>query len=290
MMKNVEMVHRDLNWCDFNARVLAEAHDPAAPLIDRIKFLAIFSSNLDEFFRVKVAALRKLQVLKKEKATKWLGYSPAELLHNIYEKVFTQQEEFGRIWREEIFPQLKQANIHLYQSTDVLPEHRKEIKEYFRVHVQGFLQLIIARKSSKVELNNRAIYIVSELKSEKHDAIGFVAIPSIQIDRYKQLSSVNGTHYFISLDDIIRINLPHLFVGYDVQGESFSIKLNRDEDYEIEDEFSGNLVDKITEKISKRMERDPVRFLFDATMPKSLLEKIIACCNVPGNGTAGSHS
>ncbi len=284
-MKNTEIVHRDLNWCDFNARVLAEASDSAVPLIDRIKFLAIFSSNLDEFFRVKVAALRKLQVIKKEKATKWLGYSPGELLDAIYDKVFSQQEEFGRIWREELLPQLAQEHIHLYQSTDVLPEHRKEIKEYFRVYVQGFLHLTIAKKSSKVELNNRAIYIVAALKGKKPDAVGFVNIPSTQIDRYKRLSTVNNVHYFISLDDIIRINLPHLFVGYEILGESYSIKLNRDEDYEIEDEFSGNLVDKITDKISKRMEGDPVRFLFDAAMPKSLLEKIIACCNVPSNGT-----
>jgi len=285
-MKEGNCQHRDISWCDFNARVLAEAQDPTVPLLDRIKFLAIFSSNLDEFFRVKVAGLRKLEVLKKNKASKWLGYNPSELLNTIYDKVSTQQDVFGKTWRNEILPLLEKDNIHIYQTEKVLEEHIKEIKSYFRVHVQGYLNLAVVKKSGELVLKNREIYLVVPMvkKGMKQQVLGFVNIPSVQVDRYKMLSPIGEKKYYITLDDIIRINLPLLFSDYDVRGEAHSIKLNRDEDYEIEDEFSGNLVDKIKEKINKRMDGDPVRFLFDSVLPKNTMNTIQSCCQISDSG------
>jgi len=283
-MKKGEYIHRDINWCDFNARVLAEAGDTNVPLLDRIKFLAIFSSNLDEFFRVKVAALRKLQALKKVKADKWLGYNPDEVLKQIYNKVSVQQDEFGRIWHKQIIPKLSRNKIKIYQTSTIIPEHLTEVKNYFRVNVQGYLNPIVSASRKKVTLKNRGIYLVVPLKNKEKITLGFVNIPSNELSRFLRLSRVKGVDYIISLDDIIRNNLSLLFSEYEVLGEAHSIKLNRDEDYEIEDEFSGNLVEKITDKISKRMEGDPVRFLYDSKMPDDVLKKILSCCNVPASG------
>lgn len=279
-------VHRDVNWCDFNARVLSEAKDNSVPLLDRIKFMAIFSSNLDEFFRIKVAALRKLNELKAPKATKWLGYSPKEVLQEIHTKVNQQQNEFGRIWSEEILPSLMEHKIHVYQTEKVLPYHLPEIINYFRVQVQGYLHLLIKRHDKGVTLKNRGIYLVVPLirESDKKELLGYVNIPTKQLNRFIELTPVDGISYVISLDDIMRINLSSLFSGYKVIGKAYSIKLNRDEDYEIEDEFTGNLVDKITEKINKRMEGDPVRFLYDGNIPKALLTRIKSCCSIPDSG------
>lgn len=283
-MKKVDYIHRDVNWCDFNARVLAEAGDRSVPLLDRIKFLAIFSSNLDEFFRVKVAALRKLQALKKSKANKWLGYNPDEVLEEIYSKVSIQQNEFGRIWNKEILPKLTKEKIKIYQSSAIKPDHLEEVKNYFRVNVQGYLNPVVQRRGKKVTLKNRGIYLVVPLRKRSKSILGFVNIPSNELNRFVRLSPLKGVDYVISLDDIIRANLSLLFSGYEVTGEAHSIKLNRDEDYEIEDEFTGNLVEKITDKISKRMEGDPVRFLYDNKMSPEILKSITSCCDVPSSG------
>lgn len=271
-------IHRDISWCDFNARVLAEAKDPSLPVLDRIKFLAIFSSNLDEFFRVKVAALTKLKQLKNNKASKWLGYDPHEVIHEIFLRVSKQQMEFGRTWREDILPLLKDQYIHIYQSADVHQSHVEEIKKYFRVQVQGYIHLGI---SKNISLKNGAIYLVTLLqkKGSKKSILGFVNIPTSALPRFKELTELDGINYLITLDDIIRMNVAELFHGYEVLSKSYSVKLNRDEDYEIEDEFSGNLVDKIKEKIEKRTQGDPVRLLFDGEMPQlmqNLLQK--NCC------------
>ena len=283
-MDKGDYIHRDINWCDFNARVLAEASDRSVPLLDRIKFLAIFSSNLDEFFRVKVAAQRKLQALKKSKANKWLGYNPDEVLEEIYSKVSIQQNEFGRIWNREILPKLTKEKIKIYQSSAIKPDHLEEVKNYFRVNVQGYLNPVVQRRGKKVTLKNRGIYLVVPLRKRSKSILGFVNIPSNELNRFMRLSPLKGVDYVISLDDIIRANLSLLFSGYEVTGETYSIKLNRDEDYEIEDEFSGNLVEKITDKISKRMEGDPVRFLYDNKMPPETLKSVTSCCDVPSPG------
>lgn len=285
-MTNTNYIHRDINWCEFNARVLAEAADTNVPLLERIKFLAIFSSNLDEFFRVKVAALRKLKALKEVKANKWLGYSPNEVLEEIYAKVGVQQHAFGKIWRNEILPALEKERAHLYQTDQVLMQHLPEIQDYFRVYVQGHLNIIITKQHKKIELKNGGIYLVCALKRADSgaSAVGYVNIPSTQLDRYRPLSPLGDIDYYITLDDVVRMNLPYLFKEYDIQGEAYSIKMNRDEDYEIEDEFSGNLVDKIKEKINKRAEGDPVRFLYDAAMPKDLLDSVQTCCKIPTDG------
>ncbi|MEQ9169464.1 MAG: polyphosphate kinase 1 [Marinoscillum sp.] len=283
-MNHRTYIHRDINWCDFNARVLAEAGDTNVPLLDRIKFLAIFSSNLDEFFRVKVAALRKLQVLKKEKANKWLGYNPDEVLNEIYAKVSTQQDEFGSIWHQQIIPELARHKVKMYQTSSVRPEHLTEVKNYFRVNVQGYLNPVVSGRRKKVALKNRGIYLVVPLKKLGKVSLGFVNIPSNVLSRFLRLSQVKGVDYIISLDDIIRANLSILFSEYEVLGEAHSVKLNRDEDYEIEDEFTGNLIEKITDKISRRMEGDPVRFLYDSKMPPEVLKQILACCDIPTSG------
>ncbi len=292
MKDSADYVQLDLSWCDFNARVLAEATDPAVPLVDRIKFLAIFSSNLDEFYRVKIAGLKKLRQLKHRKTAKWLGYDPKILLSEIAVKVNSQQEKFGTVWKEEIIPELKAKGIHIYQSEDIQPFHRSQINNLFRVHTQGLLPIIVSKGSKKIQLSNRGIYLVAEMKKKGRlrNVIGFVNIPTEHLSRFEELTGPDGTHSFIALDDIIRIHFSTIFSDYDLERKIYSIKLNRDEDYEIEDEFSGNLVDKIKEKVDRRMIGNPVRFLYDSEMPNDLLRKIMDSCNVkPHDAISGGR-
>jgi len=277
-----EYIHRDLSWCDFNERVLAEAEDPGVPLLDRIKFLSIFSSNLDEFYRVKVAGLKKLSHFKPKKVFKWLGYDPARLLSAIYDRVNRQQQNFGIIWSGSILPQLREKNIVVYQSVDINTIHHAEVDYYFRVYVQGYLRLIHTKDHKKVHLENQGIYLMSASHKGQRatGAFDLVNIPSNKLPRFIELSAINGVRHFIMLDDIIRLKWQLLFPDNGNNEAIYSLKLNRDEDYEIEDEFTGNLIDKIKDKIEKRMDGSPVRFLYDEQIPRQMLEKILKICDV----------
>src|SRR5690606_12463529 len=159
---------RDLSWLTFNYRVLMEARDANLPLYERIKFLGIYSGNLDEFFRVRVASLRNLKKLGKENRKELLDFKPKKLLKKIYAEVNRQQNEFGEIFRKDILPELNKNGIILYQDEgEVSDSHRHFISRYFRSKVLSYLQPVILQgKEDKIVLENREIYFVLRLKNK----------------------------------------------------------------------------------------------------------------------------
>src|SRR4030066_2260405 len=166
MAENI-FFHRELSWLSFNYRVLQEAKDPSVPLYERIKFLAIYSSNLDEFFRVRVASLRSLLNLK-EKSREGLPFQPRILLKKIKETVHMQQEEFGKIYRQEIIPGLNKENIFLVNDQNVNDSQTEFIRNYYFDKVVPFVQPILLDKNKiSTFLHNRAIYLAVRLKSKK---------------------------------------------------------------------------------------------------------------------------
>ncbi|MGE5811604.1 MAG: polyphosphate kinase 1, partial [Ignavibacteria bacterium] len=174
-MTEYPLFNRELSWLSFNHRVLQEAKDPAVPLYDRIKFLAIFSSNLDEFFRVRVASIRSLLALKKkaqEKLRSDLAYreGPEILLKQIYKKVNKLQDEFGNIFRNEIIPELNKNNVYLINENGLLTPHEEFVMKYFREEVAPNLQpVFLSRKGKSVFLKNKAIYLAVELERSADD-------------------------------------------------------------------------------------------------------------------------
>ena len=156
--------NREISWLSFNYRVLQEAKDLSNPLFERIKFLAIYSSNLDEFFRVRVAALRSLLRLKK-KSIHELGFDPSELLNQIHKIVNKHQEEFGKIFREQILPELEKNNIHLINEKEFTDKQKEFVETYFREKVQMFIQPILLVKKRIIPfLVNRRLYLAVKLK------------------------------------------------------------------------------------------------------------------------------
>lgn len=139
MTEDSLFIERDISWLYFNDRVLQEAKDPSVPLYERIKFLAIYSSNLDEFFRVRVASLRSFRKLKK-KTRKQLEVRPKRMLKQIRKIVHQQQTEFGRIFREEITPELGKNNIHLIDNRQYNDEQKVFALQYFQVHILPYLK------------------------------------------------------------------------------------------------------------------------------------------------------
>lgn len=275
-MSKGKYFNRDLSWLSFNYRVLMEASDSTVPLFQRIKFIAIYSSNLDEFFRVRVATWRRISELKKKKLKPEMEVNPKKLLKKILKEVDRQQKEYGKILSGQILPELKQAGIVIYKGKRILKSHRSIINRYFLSRILSYLQPVLLTDSndSPPFLENGALYFVMELQridegKQKHYAL--LNIPSGNLPRFLHLPEVRGKHYIIYLDDMIRSNIHYVFPGYQVLG-CYAVKMNRDADIEIQDEYSGDLVQKIKNQIEKRKVGTPTRFLYDGSLPEDMLD------------------
>jgi polyphosphate kinase len=268
-------INRDLSWLSFNHRVLMEAADETVPLYSRISFLSIFSSNLDEFFRVRMPAIFAFTSIKGKKTSLRDEY-PRDLVQQVQTAIQHQLEEFGRILTLHILPQLKQNNICLYYAQPILPEHEGTIREYFLSKVLSFLQPVILRKENQsgVFLGNNALYFIVEIgpadQSAEH-SYAVLNIPSSNLPRFSELPSVGDDHYIVFLDDIIRENLRDAFPGFQVHG-AWSIKLTRDAEMNLEDEFTGDIAEKIEKQLEKRDVGPSTRFLYEYSMPASVKE------------------
>ncbi len=275
--------NRELSWLSFNHRVLQEASDPTVPLFERIKFLAIFSSNLDEFFRVRVASVRALLALKKKKARQ-LDFDPIKLLKQINKTVTRQQEEFGEIFRNRIIGDLEREGIRLV-GQDMLDERALSYaKSFFLETVLLHLEPSFLRRDKEpVFLENKRLYLCVELLRRGTDApsskpdyqYAILHVPTHVHPRFIELPGSEGGHDIMFLDDLIRLNLSYVFPNHDVLG-AYAIKMTRDAELYIDDEFSGDLVQKIKKALQKRSTGLPSRFLYDASMPahiRKLLQK-----------------
>ncbi len=273
---------RELSWLSFNYRVLQEAKDKNVPLLERLKFLAIFSSNLDEFFRVRVASLRSLLALK-TKTQKKLQFDPQILLDEIKQKVNKHQDEFGRIYREEILPELKKNNIYIVDDKNFPKYFKKYLQSYFSDKVFPFIHtLLLDKDKHSTFLHNKALYFAvcliekdqSDIKNKNVNIeyeYAIVEIPSEKLGRFITLPTNNDKNYVMFLDDVIKLFLPDIFPSHKIDS-CYSIKLTRDAELYIDDEFTGNLLAKIKKGLSKRKTGVPSRFLYDNKMPKFFLK------------------
>jgi polyphosphate kinase len=266
--------HRDLSWLSFNHRVLQEAKDPAVPLLERLKFLAIYSSNLDEFFRVRVANMRNLKKLgKKTKAA--LDFDPSEMLREIHAIVNRQQEEFSAIFEQQIVPELRNHHVHILRRLDLNEEQRIFVENYFNDHLLPFVMpVLLVKNKIRPFLANANLYLAVHLRPRRRpladSEYAIVKIPSDFVPRFVPLPTGSNRHDLIILDDVVRHNLAALFPGYDIQ-DTYSIKLTRDAELYIDDEYTGDLLQKIRTSLQKRQVGPPSRFVYDREMPAEML-------------------
>ncbi len=258
------IIPSEISWLSFNSCILDEAADKNNQLYERIKFLAIHSSNLDEFFRVKV--------------NKLLGDSQKKgsLLHQILSEVKQQQNKFGMIWKDTILPELAENKIFFYENQEIINEHLTQIEYYFKSIILSYIQVIyISQNNPKPYfLDNRGLYLLVKLKdTNERFNYAYLNIPSDKIERYQLLNSLEDTHYIISIDTIIKKCLSFIFPLQQVVSCN-AIKLNRDENYRIEDETSGDLIAKIKAKIEQRKSGSSTRFLYDFNMDH---ETVLVC-------------
>ncbi|NPA37556.1 MAG: polyphosphate kinase 1 [Chlorobi bacterium] len=271
--------NRDISWLSFNYRVLEEASDKSLPIYERLRFLAIYSSNLDEFYKVRVAEY-KTAVIENEIMSD--VPRPAEILKQINHIVSEQLKEFSRILNEEILVELREYNIILYQNS--LPEaqeHLAFLKEFFYSEALPYLQPVLMNKGTRPFMRDNRIYLVIKLFRKKNKKnpeklktrrarYALLKIPTNDLPRFITLPRIDSFHHILFLDDIIRFNLQELFPGYDIAG-SWSVKVARNADLGIEDEFSGNLVEKIRKSLNRRKIGMPASLHYDRQIdPKAL--------------------
>ena len=276
-MAKYPLYDRELSWLSFNHRVLQECMDPKVPFFEKIKFMAIFSSNLDEFFRVRVASLRNLLNLKSKDTDE---INPAKLLKRIHDYVYQQQVQLGDIYKNVILKGLTERNIHLINS-DQFNEQQKEFSlTYFKENILPYCQPILLSKNTSAFLQNKQLYLAISLitgkkpdKEKPRRKYALVEIPVDYTGRFVMLSPENNKKFITFIDDIIKSSLYLIFPGYQIEN-SYSVKLTRDAEMYIDDEFGGNLLDKIKKGINRRKAGVPSRFLYDESMPAAMLKYI----------------
>lgn len=273
MKKNKDLYfNRELSWLSFNYRVLQEANNPEVPLIERLKFLAIYSSNLDEFYRVRVALYHHALELGIKSTEDKLSID--KILEKIKKTVNKQQNEFGEIYRNTLLPELAKNNIVVVNEKTVNASLLPFINDYFTRTVLPELQVVkLKQKETPPFLENKKLYFAikfKKVKSKKHKVeFAILNIPSDKTPRFVSLPSGKDKLTIIFLDDIIRLCLKSIFPDYQIEA-CHSIKISRDAELFLEE--TDNLVDEIKTKLSKRKTNPPSRFLFDSSIPKDLLK------------------
>lgn len=265
---------RDLSWLAFNARVLQEAKDPDVPLLERLKFVAIHSSNLDEFYRVRVSQLRSLRKLGKRDRSA-LEVTPGKRLEQINRTALAQQAELGRLYREELLPGLRKAGIRIRAEGSMGKAQERAAKAWFADRVVHLLHPVPLHRGGLPFMEDRRLYLVLSLMRKGSGTKRHLLcnIPSEELGRFFTLPSAKGRIDLIYLDDVIRLGLARHFKGWRLKG-CHAIKLSRDADLYLEEEFTENVAEKVRRSLRKRRTGMPARFLFDGTMPPELLERV----------------
>lgn len=281
MENSYKYFKRDVSWLSFNYRVLLEAEDDTLPVYERIKFLSIYSSNLEEFYEIRVAEHRG--VIMKKNFTEESGAEAEEVLTEITNEVNRQQREYYRIFSEKILPELNRQNIYLYQGSEPEPFHEEFVHNFFNEEVFPFLSPVMIQAGDiRTFIRDRRLYLVirmvkkSKRKPEGDQApeyhYALMKIPYAKVPRFIELPQHEGKFYIMFIDDIIRANLANIFPGYIIDS-CYSIKISRDADIYLENE-KGNIVESIRKKVKKRKIGALSRFMYDRAMPDDFLSFI----------------
>jgi polyphosphate kinase len=277
---------RDISWLSFNGRVLQEAADPSVPLRERIKFLGIFSNNLDEFFRVRVATLNRMMELRgKKKINMHLELEPDKIIEEIQAMVLDQQNEFAKIW-EDVRLEMEKENIFLVNEKQLNKDQQKFVQNHFEEEIRSnIIPLMVESIPQFPYLRDKSIYlavVLSRRDGTMKRKYALIEIPSRVFGRFVLLPSPDPVkRYIILLEDLVRFNLRNIFsyFGYD-RYDSWIFKLTRDAEIDIDNDVSTTLIQKIEKGVKNRRKGKPVRFVYDREMDEGLLDFLVKRLNL----------
>ncbi len=287
MAKNkVPFTNREISWLYFNERVLQEAADKTVPLIERIKFLAIFSSNLDEFYRVRVATLNRLANLN-DKAKALLGFNPKKVLTEIKNIVVKLERRFEALFQEILITELAQKRIFILNNTQLNVARGEFVKDHFRNKIfSNMVPIMIDPKRPFPELKDRALYFFVQLSnnSGKNSKYALLELPDT-LPRFLVLPETNDLKYIILLEDIIKHCLEDIFYVFNYKDiQAYSIQLTRDAELDIDKNVSGKFIEELRRSLDKRKKGKPMRLLYDSDMPFDMLSFLINKLKVGADG------
>ncbi|TAL74152.1 MAG: polyphosphate kinase 1 [Bacteroidetes bacterium] len=273
---NKTYIPKEISWLSFNERVLQEAENKDVPLIERFKFLGIYSNNLDEYFRVRVATLKRLSQFG-ARSKNILGYSPKATLKKIHEIVLLQNTKFEKIY-SNLLQELDKHKIHIINEKHLNQEQTEFVQKYFHKEVRTRLMPFLIEKDSELpNLTDDAIYLAIYLykKETQKKRFALLEIPTNVLPRFIILPEKGDDRYVIFIDDIIRYGLKEIFFIFDFdEFSAYTIKLTKDAELEIADDISESYIDKLSHSLQQRKWGTPVRFIYDREMPGDLLKII----------------
>lgn len=271
-----KFIHRDVSWLSFNERVLQEAEDKRVPLVERLRFLGIFSNNQDEFFRVRIATLRRMAKIEKAQF-KEFDFSPSKIINQIQKKVLVLKNRFDNIYIE-LLEECRKEKIYIVSEKELSAKQGEIVQQYFLQDVRSKLFPIMVDHVKKLPvLSDKSIYLAVALtrKSNKIASTQYalIEVPDKNPSRFFVLPDEGDKKYIILLDDIIRYNLPQIFHIMDFDSiESYTIKITRDAELEFDVDLSQSILEVIQKSVKKRSKGEPVRFIYDADMPAQMLD------------------
>ncbi|MCH5597532.1 polyphosphate kinase 1 [Niabella ginsengisoli] len=265
----MQLKGRDISWLEFNERLLDEASDETVPLAERLKFLSIYSSNLDEFSRVRIPTIIALGKVQKQ--------TKVESAKKITDIINRQLERFGSIIKN-VINGLKERNVHIVYNEPIPKEVARQTDDYFFAQIAAFLRIYYPKSEDDFFPENNHIYLAVHLQKNNAKQLAVITIPSDFLPRFLSVNE-NGVQYAIPIEDIIKLKLAFLWPDIIAQ-KAYSFKVTRDAELDLEDEFKGNLAQKIATQIAKRDFGLVTRLLYDKEMPTELLEQLVHSFNL----------
>ncbi|WP_346237626.1 polyphosphate kinase 1 [Niabella insulamsoli] len=261
-------LNRDISWLSFNGRVLQEAARQRVPLLERINFLSIYSSNLDEFYRVRIPALMALEKIDEQES----------VLQQANERISRQLNDFGKIINDNIIPDLQQHQVCFVYNKDMPDAAANAAHDYFFTTLLAYLHILPLEKNSDFFPENNTLYFLAVIGSGAEKKHYIINIPAAPCGRFFYMTA-DGVEYVLFIDDIIRHNLGFLFPDTAIEG-AYSFKITRDAELDIKDEYKGNLAEKIEKEIAKRDFGFATRCLYDPSLAAEDLEAIKKAFNL----------
>lgn len=282
----MELINREMSWLSFNERVLQEAIDRNVPLIERIRFLGIYSNNMDEFFRVRVANIKRMVAIKKNTVQGYKG-SAQDLLEEIRSIVIEQQKVFEKTY-QSLVEELKEVSVFQVNEKTLSEEGRKKVQTFFHHDLKHVIVPIILDPTREFpKLRDKSIYLAVRLTvtTKKKPLFALVEIPS-NYPRFYQFNE-NGSDYFLLIDDIIRLNLDSIFSIFQAEDlEAYTFKFTRDAELNLDDDLSVSFIEKIEKSLKNRKKGEPVRFVYDQRMPTDLKNFLLKSLNLKSGSNA----
>jgi polyphosphate kinase len=271
---NSKTRNKEISWLSFNERLLQEASKKEVPLIERLKFLGIYSNNLDEFFRIRVAILRRLASIDNLNLVE--GEQPAEILNQIEQTVVAQSLWFERIYAQ-LLKDLAEEEIFIINETHLTPEQGEYVTAYFKDEVRPRIMPIIIKKSQPLpSLNDDAIYLAVVMTKSKKEEYALIEVPTDILPRFVILPSDDHKRHIILLEDVIRYELKDIFYMFSFKTiNSFIVKVTRDAELDLDDDVAESYVKILTKSLEKRGNSELVRFVHDKEIPDNFLALLL---------------